>query len=145
MAAISSKDTEIHVATVAAGPYTCVGKVLSVDVTEEGGDAEDLYVFCDDAPITEAGDETSTIEIPVLWDLADTNGQNVLRTARRAASTIYLRLLPGGPSVAGEQRPVKVTRMSWASDPNGTGRARFVTGSFTIRTAGPVTAVAAVP
>jgi hypothetical protein len=119
--------------------------VLSVSVTEEGGDATDLFVLCDDAPITEAGDESSTVELPVLWDLADTTGQNVLRTARRAGTTIFARFLPGGPAVAGEQRPIKVTRMSWASDPNGTGRDRFVTGSFTLRTAGPVTPVAATP
>lgn len=145
MAVMSSKDTEIHVSATSGGTYTCVARVLSVSVTEEGGDATDLFVFCDDAPITEAGDESSTIELPVLWDLSDTTGQSVLRTARRGGTTIYMRLLPGGPSVAGEQRPIKVTRMSWASDPNGTGRDRFVTGSFTIRTAGPVTPVAATP
>jgi len=144
MARMSSKSTQVHVATAEAGPYTCVGSVLSVNVSEEGGDQSDLFVFCEESPITEAGDETNTIELPVLWDLANTAGQGVLRAARRAGTPVYVRLLPGGTGVAGEQREAKVTRMGWSSDPNGSGADRFVRGAFTLRASGPITAVAPV-
>ena len=139
MAAISARDTEVLVSSTEGGTYTCIGKVLTASLRYEATDDESIYVFCDETPIVEAGADEATLDLTMLWDFADTTGQDVLRTARAAGSTVYIQFLPDG--AIGYQQAAVVRSMSIDSDANGTGVNRFVRGAMTLTMSGTITSI----
>jgi hypothetical protein len=142
MAVMNAKDSELHVAAAAAGPYACVGKVLSFTRTKESSEAGDeLYVLCEADPIVDAGEDNATMEMAFLRDTADTNGQEVLRTAEKNKTVVYMRALFDGAN--GEQQPFLVNRYVTNVDANGTGANKFVNETMTLTSTGPATDVVA--
>ena len=119
-------DTLVQVATVEAGPYTDVGYTRSFDLTEGSEGETVLRWFGGDE--TRAGAPTLSGSLNIWWDLEDTDGQNVIRTAKRAGSLVWLRFLlegdtPGGPF---ESFEASITEVSRSGDVEGDA----VEGSF---------------
>lgn len=141
MAIIDAKTTEVHVATVEAGPYTLIGSIhtWNENAGQQGG--QEFNLLGTSAKITEAGSDDRTITLNYLLDLADTDGQNILRTAFINKTTIYTRLLYDG--TLGVQQPMTVTSEQNSGDANGTGLGRYIAGTVTLTSAGTRTEITA--
>lgn len=114
MARIKGKDVEIHISPDnSAGSYSLLanGRTFSADFSNTS-DEED-YVFGSDDPIISAGDKQRTFSVTALFDPADTNGQNLLRTAYDTDGTIFIaRLTDNTPgSEQGYTVPCTVTKI----------------------------------
>ena len=141
MAIILARDSEIHISATEGGTYTLFGQILTVSLRSEATDDERIYTLGSDVPVVEAGQDESTMDITFFYDPADTLGQNVARTARAAGTTVFIRRLWDGEN--GEQQEMQVLNHNMDVDPNGTGVNKYVRGSATLRSAGPVSAIVA--
>lgn len=142
MAVLNAKDAELHVSTTSGGTYACIGKVLSFSKRREAaGGGDKINVLCDPVPITDAGEDSATIDVTFLRDQADTLGQEVLRTAQANGTAVFIRALFDGTT--GEQQSFTVDTYTTDVDANGTGVNRFVRESMTLTSNGPVTPVSA--
>jgi len=137
MATTLGKNAALYVSTDDGTTYTLVGKVLTISKRREQSDDEEINVMGEDAPITQAGDLTGTLDISYLQDLADTTGQNVLRDALEDATTLGVRLMYN--PVNGVEYDAKVLNNSFDADANGTGVSRFNRESMSIRLVGAAT------
>lgn len=92
-------------------------------------------VFGKATPYVRAGDLVDTYSLSGLYDPADTNGQNILRSARDNGTTVLLQVLPNG--TAGYQQECTVTEYTDSGDADG----EYVECSFDLEAVGPRTAV----
>lgn len=146
MAHLLAEDAELHVATTAGGTYSCIGSVLTYSLRREAAQGgEKIKVLCNPVPISDAGEDSATLDITMLRDQADTVGQVVLATAKRNGTQVFIRALHGGPTVTGEQQAFMVDSHTTDVDANGTGANKFVRDSMTLTSNGPVTDVAGTP
>lgn len=144
MAFILAKDTELHVATTAAGTYALLSGGLTIDEREETADDEEIFTFGSDTAIVSENEDVATIDMNLLLDPADTTGQEIVRAARRNGTSIFVRMLWDGPGgTAGEQFEARVLSFNRTADRNGTGQNKFVRGALSIRRIGPISPVAA--
>jgi hypothetical protein len=93
-------------------------------------------VFGAAQPHVRLGEDTDTYEISGLLNLADTNGQNALRSARDNRTTIFLRVLPEG--ALGYSQECYVTAYGDSGDADG---GDYVECSFSLEGAGAKTPV----
>ena len=79
-----------------------------------------------------AGDPTLEGTLPVWWDRADTTGQDLLRTAKRAGTTVFLQICPAGTTTGEkcDQFEAVIREVSVSAD---SGSNEGVEGSFTYR------------
>lgn len=94
-----------------------------------------VRVFGRATPYVRAGDVVDTYSLSGLYDPADTNGQNILRTARDNGTTVLLQVLPNG--TAGYQQECRVTEYTDEGDADG----EYVECSFELEAVGARTAV----
>lgn len=108
--------TRVRVCATLAGTYTLVGYVRSFDLKEgeEGGGAT-LYFG---GEIDSAGRPTLEASMPILYDRADTTGQEIIRAAKRAGNTVFLQFCPGGTSTGAkcEQFEARVTEVGTSAN-----------------------------
>lgn len=79
----------VRVSTTSGGTYSNVGHVRSFDMTEGSEGDSTLRWF--GGEVVRAGDPTLAGTIPVWWDLEDTSGQDILRTAKRNGTKVWLQ------------------------------------------------------
>lgn len=129
MAAIDTDLTRVRLSTTSGGTYTTVAYVTSFELTEgeEGGGVTKYF----GGELEKAGDNTLSGSMPVLFDRSDTTGQELLRTAKRAGTSVFLQFCPGGTTVGSkcEQFEATVTEVSVSSARTDD----WVTGSFAFR------------
>lgn len=101
-------------------------------------DEDRRRVFGNADPIIRAGDDTDEYSLSGLLDLADTNGQNVLRDAKDNRTNVYIRVLPEG-AVSGDKGYTQQCRVSQFVD-RGSAGGTWVECSFTLRGVGTRTA-----
>jgi len=126
MPPIASKLTRVRVATVQGGPFAVIGYTTSFTLTEgeEGGDTIDYF----GGVINEAGTPTLGGSFDIVWDLGDTLGQNVIRSAKRAGTQVWLEFNPAGTTTGSpfDRFQARITEVSRSSEAGG----RVVTGSI---------------
>lgn len=108
-----------------SGTYVDVGFVRSFEMTEGSDGDTTLRYFGGDAVV--AGDPTISGTIPVWFDRT-TTGQAMLRTAKRAGTSIWLQFCPEGTATGKkcDQFEAKITEVSASMDSDGDA----VEGSF---------------
>lgn len=141
MSYVLSKDTELHVSETENGEYHLVGGGLTIATRDENADDEEIYTFGSLNALVSESEDTADIDFTFLFDPADTNGQNILRAAKKDGSSVFIRTLWDGE--AGEQRECRVRSINMDADRNGTGQNKFVRGTLSLRAIGPATTVEA--
>lgn len=86
--------TRVRVSTTSGGTYTNVGYTRSIEVAQGSEGDTTLRYFGGDATVP--GDKTLEGSVPVWWDDADTNGQEVLKTAYNGSTAVWLQFCPKG-------------------------------------------------
>lgn len=131
MPPIDPKLSRVLVSSSETGEFTIVGYVTSFEMTE-GSEGESTTRYFGGAVIR-AGDPTLSGTLPVLWDPQDTDGQQMLRQAKRTGEPVWLQFAPAGTEAGGqestamgEQFEAHITEVSRSSEAGGDN----VTGSF---------------
>lgn len=111
---------------------------------EHGQDNEQsVRVFGQSSPYIRQGDNVDTYSFSGLYNIADTNGQNVLRTSRDNKTAIYIQVWPEGNATdsgkKGYKQQVKVTSYTDEADADGD----YVRCSFEMTASGDKTEVTA--
>ena len=134
MAIYDPKLARVRVSTTEGGVYNIVGQVRSFDMTEGSEGDTTLRWFGGDA--TKAGAPTMTGTIPVFFDRGDTNGQQILITAKRNGTKVFLQIGFQGVAAGAvvDQFEATITEFSRTADSEGDA----VEGSFSF-TAAPST------
>ena len=120
------KLARVRVSTTSGGIYNIVGQVRSFDLTEGSDGDTVLRWFGGDA--TKAGAPTMSGTIPVFFDRTDTNGQQILITAKRNGTKVWLQIgFTGvGSGAVVDQFEASITEFSRTADAEGDA----VEGSF---------------
>lgn len=129
MAVIDANLTRVRVSTASGGVYNLVGFVRSFDLTEgeEGGGVTRYF----GGELDKSGDPTLTGSMPVLFDRADTSGQELLRTRKRSGQTVWLQFGPEGVGSGAkvEQFEARINEVTIGSAVDDD----YVAGSFSFR------------
>lgn len=94
MAIYDASLARVRTSATIGGTYALIGYVTSFNATE--GSEGDTSIPYFGGEVVTSGSRTLEGTFDVIWDLADTSGQNALRTAHRAGTTIALEFSPGG-------------------------------------------------
>ncbi|MDB4952084.1 MAG: hypothetical protein JWM27_4733 [Gemmatimonadetes bacterium] len=134
MARVDVQDSVVQVSATSGGTYATIVDLRSWDGTHGEESEARIRVFGNPDPIIRAGDDTDEYKLSGLYDVADTGGQNVIRTAKDARTTVYLRVLPGGTAI-GAKGYTQECRVSEYTD-SGAADGDFVECSFALRGVG---------
>lgn len=108
--------SRLRLASTLAGTYTVVAKVRSFTYTEgTDGDAI-IRWFGGDA--LRAGDATLAVSMVLWFDRGDTTGQELMRSGKRAGTSVFLQACPTGTATGEkcEQFECIITEFSYSSD-----------------------------
>ena len=87
-------NARVRVSATLAGTYTVVGKVRTANLTE-GRDNRTKTKYLG-GQVVRPGDNTLTGSVGYLFDDGDTTGQNLVRTAKRNGTTLFVQICPAG-------------------------------------------------
>ena len=120
----------VRLSATLAGTYTIVAKVRSFSHTE--GSEGDTVIRWFGGEAIRAGDNTLSGTLPVWWDRADTTGQDLMRSAKRAGTSVFLQICPAGVGTGEkcDQFEAIITEVSISADASSN---EGVEGSFTYR------------
>jgi hypothetical protein len=121
------EEAAVRVSTTLTGTYTIVGLVTSSSFTEgSSGTSETPYMG---GIAYKSGRSTVNGTVNYLFNRADTNGQEVIRAAKRSGASVFLQDCPEGTAVGDkvEQVEAKIDEVGRESDAGND----WVTGSFT--------------
>ena len=102
-------NARLRVSTTLTGTYTNVGKVLSANSNEgQEGRTKTKYLG---GQVVRPGDNSWGGDITVLFDSGDTTGQEILKTAKRNGTSVFLQFCPEGTATGAkvEQGEVNIT------------------------------------
>ena len=92
---IDLQDTIVQISALGV-TYATIANVTGYSATH-GQDGETrVRVFGLANAYIRAGDLTDSYDLSGLYDIADTDGQNVLRAARDAGTSVFVKVLPDG-------------------------------------------------
>lgn len=102
-------NSRVRVSTTVGGTYTSIGKVTAAN-SNEGQESRTKTRYLG-GTVTRPGDNTWGGDITVLFDSGDTTGQEVLKTAKRNGTTVFLQFCPEGTGTGAkaEQGEVNIT------------------------------------
>ena len=144
MAVIDVSDARVYVsATGGAGTYALIQDATNFNATHGGADVRETFVFDKSSPHVRTGDNTDEYSIQGLYNPADTNGQNVLRSARDNGTTVFLGIIHDNTSGAeeGYTQEVRVTQYSESGDRAGD----YIEAGFEARGVGDKTTITELP
>lgn len=127
---INPSTTLVRVAPDVAGvpgTFATIVDVTGYSADHGAEDPSETFVFGEVSPHTRAGDNTDDYSIDGLYNVADTNGQNVLKNSRDSGVYCWLRVLQDG--VNGYTQKVRVITYSDNAERDGD----WVLVSFTAR------------
>jgi hypothetical protein len=102
-----------------AGPFALIENMTSWEGTHGEENSTTTYVFGREAPIERAGRDTDEYRLSGLYDIADTDGQNVLRDSKDNRTWFNLRVYPGGTGAKAYQQPCRTTQYTDSGDAGG--------------------------
>lgn len=89
-----NEDARVRVSTTENGTYTNIGYVRRGSY-QEGSDGASKTKYLG-GEIQKAGDPNLSGTVDVVYNREDTNGQAVLKTAKRNGTTVWLQICPEG-------------------------------------------------
>lgn len=118
-APVLSSLTRVRVSTTEGGTYTGVGYTRSMEIVRGSEGDTTIRYFGGDSSVP--GDKTLEGTIPCWFDDADTNGQEVLKTAYTNATAVWLQFCPRGTTAGNKavQFEAYITEIRIASDVEG--------------------------
>jgi hypothetical protein len=131
MPPIDVTNTEVRVSATEVGSAATIMDLTSYDATHGTEGESRTRVFARETAYIRAGEDTDEYDLSGLYNLDDTGGQNVLRTAKDTRGTVWLHVLPDG--ARGYRQECTVTEYSDSADADG----EFVEVSFSLVGAGP--------
>lgn len=105
MPPIDTRNTRVRVSTTSGGTYTTVGYTTAYTFTE-GTEGGNTIRYFGGEEIT-AGTSTVAGSLSILFVRGDTLGQDVLRSAKRAGTTVFLQLCPEGTATGAKCEQVE--------------------------------------
>jgi hypothetical protein len=119
----------VRVSTTSGGVYNLVGYVRSADL-DRGSEGEATLRWLGGEAVR-PGDRTLGGTIPIWWDDADTNGQEILLAAWTNGTTVFLQIAPKGVGSGAkvQQFEAIITAAPLSFDSEG----EAVEGSFSFR------------
>lgn len=102
-------NSRLRVCLTVNGTYVNVGRVLSANSNEgQEGRTKTRYLG---GTVTRPGDNTWGGDITLLFDSGDTTGQEVLKTAKRNGTSVFLQFCPEGTTAGmkAEQGEANIT------------------------------------
>src|ERR1700755_345286 len=87
-------NSRVRVSTTVGGTYTSIGKITAANMNEGQEGASKLKFL--GGQIRRPGDSTLSGDITVYFDSGDTTGQEILKTAKRNGSSVFLQFCPDG-------------------------------------------------
>lgn len=87
-------NARVRVSATSGGTYASVGKVRTAQLTE--GQENQTKVKYLGGQVVRPGDNTLSGTISVLFDNTDTTGQEILKTGKRAGTSVFLQFCPEG-------------------------------------------------
>lgn len=120
MAIVDVQDSLVQISATGSS-YATIADLTSWNGTHGEESQSKVRVFGRANPYVRAGDDTDEYSLSGLYNLADTNGQNILRTAKDNRTTVFLRVLPEG-ATSGDQgytQECNVTEYTDAGDAGG--------------------------
>lgn len=135
MTIIDVSNTEIHISpTDSPFAWSMVNDVFSHDATHGNTGETERRVYGRPTPYVRPGDDTDEYSMDGLLNLADTNGQNALRTAKDTKTTVFLAIVYD-PTAAAEEGYYQECQVLEYTD-NGATDGDYVECSFTLRGVG---------
>jgi hypothetical protein len=129
MPPIDTDLTRIRLGSAPGGTFSIIAYVRSFELTEgeEGGGITKYF----GGELNKAGDLTLEGSMPVLFDRADTTGQEAMRAAKRGGYHVWFQFCPAGTTAGSvcEQFQATVTEVSVSSARDDD----WVAGSFSFR------------
>lgn len=87
-------NARVRVSTTVGGTYASIGKVTAANMNEgQEGRTKTKYLG---GQVVRPGDSTLGGDITVLFDSGDTTGQEILKTAKRNGTSVFLQFCPDG-------------------------------------------------
>lgn len=87
-------NARVRVSTTVGGTYAAIGKITSANMNEgQEGRTKLKYLG---GQIIRPGDSTLSGDLTVYFDSGDTTGQEILKTAKRNGTTVFLQFCPDG-------------------------------------------------
>jgi hypothetical protein len=109
------------------GSFANIVDVTGYSADHGAEDPSETFVFGEESPHTRGGENTDEYSIDGLYNVADTNGQNVLKNSRDTGVPCWIQVLHDGTN--GYQQKVNVTSYSDSAERDGD----WVLVSFTAR------------
>lgn len=119
MAMTDTNLSRVRVSATQAGTFTNVGYTRSFDFNEGTEGSSVARYFGGEA--RKAGDPTVGGSLSVFYDPTDTTGQEILKTAKRGSTTVFLQICPAGTATGAKVEQVEcyITELNLASDRDG--------------------------
>lgn len=116
MAVVDPSLTRVRVSSTSGGTYSIVGYVRSFDLTEGEENGGTTRYF--GGELVKPGDPTLEANMPILYDRADTTGQEIIRAAKRAQTTVWLQFCESGTATGAkcDQFEAAVTSVTKSSN-----------------------------
>ena len=132
-------DFGVFVAAAAIGPFARIADVVSAEATHGSEDVTRTRVFGRADPYVRTGDDTDEYSMDGLYNPDDTGGQNVLRTAKDANTTVFIAIVDDDTPAAEEGyiQECRVTEYTESADADG----EYVECSFSLEGVGARTPI----
>jgi hypothetical protein len=106
-------NARVRVSTTLSGTYTVVGKVRNASI-EEGQENQTKIKYLG-GQTRRPGDSTLSGSVECLFDDGDTTGQEILKTAKRNGTTVFLQYCPFGTTTGlkVDQMEVNITKLGY--------------------------------
>ena len=134
MAIVDVSTYIVQVGATSGGSFANIADMTSSEATHGEESETRTYVFGQTNPYVRGGADTDEYRISGLYNIADTNGQNVLRTAKDADTTVFLRVRPQGLTAQSYQQECRVTQYTDSAEAGAAGN--YVRVSFSLRGVG---------
>lgn len=118
MAVVDVSDARVYVSETGSGDWAPIQDATNWNATHGGADVRETFVFDKSSPHVRTGDNTDEYSVQGLYNPGDTNGQNILRTARDNKTTVFIAILHDNTSGAeeGYYQEIRVTQYSDSGD-----------------------------
>jgi hypothetical protein len=125
---VDVQNSVVQVAATAEGPYATIADIRTWQGTHGEESETRTRVLGRANAYVRGGDDTDEYALGGLYNLDDTNGQNVLRDAKDNRTTVFLRVIPDGfdpetealvPGGRGYTQECRVSEYSDSGDADG--------------------------
>ncbi len=134
MAIVDVSTYLVQVGATANGTFATIQWMISSEGTHGEENETRTYILGMQNPIIRGGADTDEYRISGLYDIADTGGQNVLRTAKDADTNVFLRVRPQGLTGQSYQQECRVSQYTDSAEAGASGN--YVRVSFSLRGVG---------